>query len=364
VRSRASGRLDLLGGVADYSGALVLQVATRQGIEVQVEPEDALVVGPLTMKPAEIEQLAELSYAEIRRVLQDMPRWTHYPLGVALVLVRAHKIDPPTGRLTISSNLPQSMGVASSAALEVATARALGAQSDGLELAKLCQEAENHVVGAPCGVMDQVSVTLGRPDCVLPILCRPASVQPSVRLGGIEVLGWPTHVAHDVSGAPYARARAASFMGKRIVEVSTGHSWKWVSQLPFSEVSQLPELIDGAAYLDRWSGVDDEVTTVDPGETYRVRAATTFGVMEHGRAKAALACLRRHRHEALGPLMEASDRAYREMGLGHPAAVAIVEEALARPGVLGARLSGGGCGGTVVVACRPGALDDIGDVIR
>ena len=66
----------------------------------------------------------------------------------------------------------------------------------------------------------------------------------------------------------------------------------------------------------------------------------------------------------LGPLMAASQDGYDAMGLGHPAATAIVEEALSRPGVYGARSSGGGCGGTVVVACEPGALDDVDALIR
>ena len=81
----------------------------------------------------------------------------------------------------MSSEVPQSVGVSSSAALEVATARALGAGGiDPLRLASLCQEAENHVVGAPCGIMDQVVVAMGTPGAVLPILCRPASVRAAV----------------------------------------------------------------------------------------------------------------------------------------------------------------------------------------
>lgn len=62
--------------------------------------------------------------------------------------------------------------------------------------------------------------------------------------------------------------------------------------------------------------------------------------------------------------MAASDAAYGAMGLGHQAAADVVEEALARPGVFGARASGGGGGGTVVVVCRSGALDDVEGLIR
>jgi L-arabinokinase len=67
---------------------------------------------------------------------------------------------------------------------------------------------------------------------------------------------------------------------------------------------------------------------------------------------------------SLGELMAVSHAAYSAMGLGHPAADAITEGALARPGVFGARASGGGSGGTVVVLCRAGSLDDVDGLIR
>src|SRR6185295_8933596 len=88
--------------------------------------------------------------------------------------------------LTVESDVPVSVGVSSSAALEVASARGLGAGELGpLHLAALCQEAENDLVGR-------------------------------------EVVGWPTGAEHDVSGAPYARARTAAFMGRRMLD---GEGW-------------------------------------------------------------------------------------------------------------------------------------------
>jgi galactokinase len=383
-RGSAPGRLDLLGGVADYSGALVLETPTALTTTVTAEPADALVVGPVSLTPEELVELARLPYPKIRDALRDAPRWTRYPLGVALVLVRHGVIEPPRVRLEVSSNVPQSLGVSSSAALEVATARALGTDDlDALRLAALCQEAENHVVGAPCGIMDQVTVAMGAHGAILPILCRPAgandrepgiparserpimSVRTPVRLPpGVEVVGWPTGAEHDVSGAPYRRARAAAFMGKRIVEDARGRTWSWVSELPRDAVDELPETLGGAAFIERWRDTDDDVTAVDPGETYPVRAATRFGVEEHVRGEQALACLERGDVAALGPLLAASHAGYDAMGLGHPAASATVDAALDRPGVHGARSSGGGCGGTVVVLCDRGALDDVDVLIR
>lgn len=367
MRGRAPGRLDLLGGVADYSGALVLEQALHVATTVTAEPADALEVGPVRLTPGELAGLAAADDAEVRAALDGAPKWTRYVVGVAVVLLRHGFIQAPTARLTIESDVPQSVGVSSSAALEVATARALlgDVVVDQLRLAAACQEAENRIVGAPCGIMDQVTVALGTPGTILPILCRPASVRPVVPLPhGIEVVGWPTGAAHDVSGSPYRTARAAAFMGKRMVEAATGERWAWVSEISTDLLGQLPDAIDGATFLDRFGGTDDAATEVDPAATYPVRSATAFGVGEHRRCEEALAHLSRGDAAALGPLLAASHAGYEAMGLGHPAADARVAEALDRPGVHGARSSGGGSGGTVVALCAVGALDDVPDLIR
>jgi len=99
-------------------------------------------------------------------------------------------------------------------------------------------------------------------------------------------------------------------------------------------------------------------------EVYPVRAAAAFGVEEHARNGEVLAALLRGVPGRLGPLLRASQAGYDAMGLGHPAATATVEAALATPGVYGARSSGGGCGGTVVVVCERGALDRVEAAIR
>jgi len=362
---RATGRLDLLGGVADYSGALVLEVPTRCATTVTLHPADRFEVGSAALSPAALTEIAALSYPEIREALSPFPKWTRYPLGVAVALMRHGAIEAPTGRVSIDSSVPQSAGVSSSAALEVATARALGVDIDPLTLAAICQEAENQIVGAPCGIMDQVTVSLGAPGEVLPILCRPASVDSRVTLpADYEVIGWPTGATHDVAGSEYGTARAAAFMGKQMVEEAHGAKFEWVSEIPADAVTDLPETIDGASYLDRWAITSDPLSVVEPSAVYPIRAATGFGVGEHRRTTAALVALRAGELDALGDLMAASHAGYTAMGLGHPAADAVVAEAVSRPEVVGARASGGGCGGTVAVLCRTGSLASVAGVIR
>ena len=172
----APGRLDLLGGVADYSGALVLEMPTRVKTTVVAEPNDELVVGPVTLPVDVLKQLATAPYAEIRAALAEFPKWTHYVIGVALVLIRHEVIDPPRAALVVSSDVPQSVGVSSSAALEVASARALCTNGiEPLRLAALCQEAKvplkilpsvREIVGGRVTVRDirdvQIEDLLGR----------------------------------------------------------------------------------------------------------------------------------------------------------------------------------------------------------
>lgn len=136
-------------------------------------------------------------------------------VDVAVVLVRHCVVEPPRVGLSITSDVPPSVGVSSSTALEVGTARALGAgRLAPLHLAMLCQEAENHVVGAPRGIMGQVVGSTGAPGAVLPVLCRPASVEPVVALpGGLEVVGVPSGAEHDGSGVLYPRAGPARSWG-------------------------------------------------------------------------------------------------------------------------------------------------------
>ncbi len=355
-----------MGGVADYSGALVLEVATTVATTVVAEPADALVVGPARLSRDEMVRLAGMDYPSLRAELAGLPKWVLYPLGVALVLVRHAVIEPPAVELRVTSEVPQAVGVSSSAALELATARALtGEALDGVHLAALCQEAENSVVGAPCGAMDQIAVAVGRPGRIVPILCRPGDPYPMEQIPAhLEVVGWPTGTEHDVTGLPYRRARAAAFIGKRLIEHATGRQWDWISELPPAALATLPEVVAGEAFLADLARTGDPLTEVEPGVDYPVRAATAFGPAEHRRSDLLLAALRRADTGPARRLFAASHAGYQAMGLGHPAADRVVADALGCEGVHGARSSGGGSGGTVAVLCDRGALDHVEGLIR
>ncbi|MDX2227440.1 MAG: hypothetical protein SFY92_10175 [Verrucomicrobiae bacterium] len=384
----APGRIDFLGGVADYSGSLVLEMpvsaVTRVVVTARTTPEfsfqspeegDVILPGEALLKLLRGRAAPEA----IRQWLAEVeaPHWTHYMVGCMAVLNQARGWTPRTGLdFQVTSGVPQSMGVSSSAALEVATLRALASLArltfKGTELARLGQLAENRIVGAPCGLMDQLSSAYGKPGMLLPIVCRPDQLLPLVRLPrGVAVVGWPSGVKHAVSASPYATARCAAFMGKKVIESTFGLKAAHLSEFRPSWFAQnaetiLSEAMQGRDFMLQYGATADALTQVHPEKSYPVRAATRFPIQENYRAGLAVKLLSNlrpsHRTallEHLGELMLQSHAGYSAMGLGCPETDEMVAAAMregAAKGIYGARVSGGGSGGTVVVLLEEKAL--------
>jgi galactokinase len=253
------------------------------------------------------------------------------------------------------------------------------------------------VVGAPCGVMDQMTASCGKEGQLLPLLCQPSQLEPSFPLpSGLALWGIDSGIRHAVSGAPYGGVRAAAFMGYRWLAYargwpvhatkSTGHvtisdpEWGgYLARIPVAAFAReyrelLPEVIRGAEFLRRFAGITDPISRVDPAVMYRVRAATEHPVNEHARASEFRALLQRPELSAaeegprrvvldrLGVLMYEAHASYTACGLGSSGTDRIVElvrELGPEQGLYGAKISGGGSGGTVVVLSRAGAADAV-----
>src|SRR5204863_2975048 len=156
--------------------------------------------------------------------------------------------------------------------VEVATMCAISAAAglglDGLHLARLCQEVENYVAGAPCGIMDQVTCALGEAGKLLALRCQPHEV-----LGWIEVpescrlFGIHSGVKHAVGGSHYGRARCAAFMGLAILTAEApelrldGYLCSLTPRaLRNSAYDVLPGKMLGAEFLARYGATTDTVT--------------------------------------------------------------------------------------------------------
>jgi L-arabinokinase len=273
--------------------------------------------------------------------------------------------------------------VASSAAIEVAAMRAIdaayGVGLEGLDLARLCQIVENRVVGAPCGIMDQVTCALGRQGALLALRCQPHDVLGfHVLPAGCQVVGINSKVKHAVGGRRYARARVGAFMGLTIIQRHLGgdpFGGCLANITPRQFRSEfhalLPARLRGADFLRQYGETPDPVTEVDPDETYSVRACTAHPIYENDRVQRFVKLLgeahgpaARKALRAAGRLMYASHWSYGKLCALGSAETDLLTQAVRRrgpdQGLYGAKITGGGSGGTVAIL----AAADAGDVLR
>lgn len=414
--ARAPGRLDVMGGIADYSGALVLQLplACAAHVALQLRADCLLRVVSLSASEDAKTRTFEMSLEEFRDGARPLSyeagaslfddrrggqgqRWAAYVAGAFLVL--AHECGVRFARgasILIRSDVPEGKGVSSSAALEVATMRAVAAAYDVClaprELAFLCQRVENLIARAPCGVMDQMTSVCGEAGRLLALLCQPGELRGTFALPDeLRVWGIDSGIRHAVGGGDYRVVRAAAFMGYRMIAEMAGLGWRkteraghvvvddarWrgylanVAPAEFAEryAPHLPECMTGAEFLERFGGITDDVTSVEPSRWYPVRQATAHPVSEHARVTKFLETLQAWQgnadSRALGELMYESHESYSACGLGSEGTdelVNIVRERGERAGLYGARITGGGSGGTVAVLARADAGRSVASV--
>ncbi len=416
--NRTPGRLDLMGGNDDYTGGMVFESTIREATIVAVQPRQDKKIRFLNPAVAELgwQHLVEFSLddlvsggvvrplAEVRSWINADPArsWCAYILGDVYFLAQrffeklAHGFD-----LYLESDVPLGKGVSSSAALEVAPMKAIaemyGIQVGGVELAAWTQWVEIALTESACGIMDQVAVIMGEQDAFVPMLCQPSQVYPLARLPqNLRIWGVDSGVRHAVSGSEYESARAATFMGYRYLcdwEGLTVHldesgavkRWvdpRWNGYLAnltpslfrarFEE--RLPEQISGAQFSLKYADHYDPYTKVRPELNYPVRAAVRYAVEENWRVQTFYQIISAGRQidasgcALLGELMYLAHEGYSQCGLGSTATDRIVELVRQQKGrgLLGAKITGGGAGGTVAVLGRqtPEAQQAFEQVVR
>ncbi|MCE9591875.1 MAG: GHMP kinase [Planctomycetes bacterium] len=385
--ARAPGRLDVMGGIADYTGSLVCEMplAVAAGVVVQARSDHRVVCRSIQSGSTAETTTDALQTADplaVRGLFGGDRAWARYPVGCAWWLMRNRAAVFTGLTILIDSDVPLGGGVSSSAAIEVATMTALASlvkiSLDPLDLAVACQVVENLVVGAPCGVMDQVTSSMGVEGAMLEILCQPrrgTQSPPAQVLGQVRVprgyafIGIHSGVSHEVSGDPYTDTRVAAFMGQKILSTRFP---KQIGDVYLANVDRavyerelraaLPEELAGDAFAREYGKTNDPVTSIRPATRYRVRAATDHHVFEMGRVTRFVACIKSASPDAIreaGQLMYESHRSYGDCAnLGHAMTDLIVEMAKrlgAERGVYGAKITGGGGGGTVALLIRDDA---------
>ena len=394
---RAPGRLDLMGGNVDYTGGLVFQATIREATWAAAQARDDRRIvfwNPQMQREGWCEQiefeLTALTDEEtVRKLVNSSPqvRWTAYVLGIFYLLRLKHPQQVVSGAsVYIESEVPLNKGVSSSAAIEVAVMKAASAAYGiplaGVELAESCQWVENVIAESACGIMDQAASVLGDEGYVLPLLCQPCSAKPLVKLpAGLRCWGIDSGVRHAVTGIEYEASRAAAFVGYRMIcdrehlpvrLDKTGRIPRFVEPRWNGYISNiapsifrsryendLPLLTTGAEIQAAGQTHIDPYTTIRPEVNYRVRACSRYAVEENQRiemfvelARGAATEHSENTFRLMGDLMFQSHWSYTECGLGCEATdqlIELVRAECAEGKLYGAKITGGGGGGTVAV---------------
>jgi galactokinase len=401
--SRAPGRLDLMGGNDDYTGGLVFESTIREATyaAAQLRNDNVVELKNKTASNAGWQgdisiSLHELSDEdEVHKLVNKSSsvRWTAYVLGNIFYLKKKYSEKITSGiKIYIDSTVPLNRGVSSSAAIEVAvmkaSAAAYGIDLSGIELALACQWVENAICESACGIMDQAAVVAGKEGFIMPLVCQPCNIEPLIKLPEeLKIWGIDSGVSHQVSGIEYESARASAFMGYKIIcdnekipvtldtaldiHRYTDPVWNgYLANLSHSDFYEkherlLPQKRDGYAYLKEYKIHVDPFTPLRENVTYNILANTKYAVEENHRvqlfselSRGAAITSSKRAFMLMGELMYQSHYAYTECGLGSKATdtlVGICKKEGIENGVYGAKITGGGAGGTVAILANENA---------
>ncbi|MGW0060770.1 galactokinase [Streptosporangium sandarakinum] len=328
----APGRVNLIGEHTDYNDGLVLPFAVPWGVTAAVSPREDGVVRLRSL------QAAEPGGVETVEDLERAAGWARYAVGVFWALREGGR--PVRGAdLVIDGDVPQGAGLSSSAALEVAVGTALndlyGLGMTKMEVAQVAQRAENDFVGMPCGIMDQAASALAEEGRALFLDCRSLgsrNVPFDLAAHGLRLLIINTGVRHELADGQYARRRRDCEDAARRLGVAA-----------------LRDVTDLAAALGRLSG--DE------------RRRTQHVVTENHRVEAVIGLLRAGAVQEIGALLNASHLSLRDQFEVSCPELDVAVEAAVRGGARGARMTGGGFGGSAIALVAEDRVQAVQDSV-
>ncbi len=317
VEVRAPGRVNLIGDHTDYTGGLALPLAIDRQIVVRGVDSDEPVI-TLTSDHDPTPATIPLPAAGVAHV---EPPWARRVAAIAAELKRERGFDG-----TVESTVPIGAGLSSSGALGVALALALGA-SEGhsrLDIALLCQRAQQAATGVPAGVLDEMASLHGLAGHAILLDCHDLTVEPVALPEDAQVV--VKYISHrTVAGSPYSDRVAACRAAEQVM---------------------------GPLRLAR---TQDLSPLTDPVLLSRARHVVT----ENERVRQCVEALKSEDLVTVGRLMTASHLSLRDdYEVSTPDLDAAVEALISTPGVYGARLTGAGFGGCVIALAKPGAVKD------
>jgi len=327
---RAPGRIDLMGSHTDYNLGCVLTIAIDRDTWIAAAPrtDDCGRVFSLNLQQRAGFELATAATGE--------PGWDGYVRGVVAILER-EGFTTPGFDAVVHGTLPLASGLSSSASLTVAAGKMLeqlgGHEIDPLQLALLCQRAENEIVGVPCGALDPCSAVLGELGYAMLLDCRTLECGHTRLSEELSIVVADTRVARELSTSKYAERRAECEEGVRQLQRS----------LP--GVSSLRD-------VDR-DRFERSRSLLPP----RIARRCSFIVEEHGRVRPMARALEQGDRTAIRELCQRSFAGARDdYDICVPAMEVMFAALSATPGAIGVRQAGAGFGGCLVAIVERDAV--------
>lgn len=333
----APGRVNLIGEHTDYNEGFVFPFAINRHTFAAISlREDNLVRVASSFSAVTHE-------TDVRKIKKsDENQWAAYPFGVAWAIQQMSEVIPSGFDCYIESDVPVGAGLSSSAAIECSVGVALnelwGAGLTKPQLAKAGQLAENEIVGAPTGIMDQSASLLGKKDHGVFLDCKSLEAEV-VELGfakaGLELLIIDTKVAHRHADGGYASRRAACELGAKTMGVPS------LRYLTSADLPKAQTLLDDTTFK-------------------RVRHVVT----ENERVLKTVERLKEQGPKSIGDLMYASHVSMRddfEISVDELDEAVSVAESF---GAIGARMTGGGFGGAAIALVPSELIDGLSVAIR
>ena len=324
--TRAPGRVNLVGEHTDYNDGFVLPMAIDRGVWIALRPRSD---GRVLAHALDLDDVTEFG---LDRLVRSGARWSAYLKGVAWALQEGgFEVGGWEG--VLAGDVPRGAGLSSSAALELAAGRAFAAASGldwrPVEMAKVCQRAENEWVGVRCGIMDQMVSALGEAGHAVLIDCRSLETRPVPLPADAAVVVMDTGTRRGLLDSAYNERR---------------------------EQCEMAAAYFGVEAL-RDVGVEELEDARGLGETVRRRARHV--VTENARTLEACQAMEEGDARKLGRLMDASHESLRDdFEVSSEELNTMVRCARRHPGCYGARMTGAGFGGCAVALIQEGEADD------
>ena len=322
----APGRVNVIGEHTDYNEGFVLPFAIDKRAMTAVRLREGSLRNDSRIRLLSTYGDQGIVDADAAALVPGAVKgWAKYPLGVVWAL-QQHGLDIPGFDLLLDSDVPLGAGLSSSHAIECAVVTALneltGAGLTAEEMVTLTHHAENAFVGAPTGIMDQSASLRGASGHAVFLDCRDQSVELvpfQAQDAGLVLLVIDTRVAHSHADGGYASRRASCELGAEVLGV------KALRDVAVADLEEAGGLLDPVTFR-------------------RVRHVVT----ENDRVLQAVDTLRSQGPARIGPLLDASHASMRDdFEISCPELDLAVDTAR-RHGALGARMTGGGFGGSAI----------------